>query len=81
MWTILKTILFGLLDLFLVGIIVRWLFKYSMQFFKALWQAGMGSFLTTITKDNTNDPISGYKVFLVFIVLGMLLWGERTLFF
>ena len=81
MWTIVKTILFGLLDLLVVGVLIKWLFKTPTQFLKALWQAGKGSFLTTVTKDNTNDPLSGYKIFLTFIILGLLLWGEQALFF
>lgn len=62
-WTILKTIMFGLLDLFVLMIIIKCLFKTPTQFVKSLSLAGKGSFLSTVTKDNRNDPLSGYKIF------------------
>jgi hypothetical protein len=62
-------------------ILIKWLFKTPTQFFKSLWQAGKGSFLLTVTKDNTNDPLSGYKIFLTFMAIGFLIWGEQALFY
>jgi hypothetical protein len=76
-----KTILFWLIDLTIIVSLIKWLFKTPIQFLRSLLQVGKGPFINTVTKDKTNDPLSGYKVFLIVIVLGLLIWAEQSLFY
>ena len=81
MWEVIKTIFFGLLDLFVLLVLIKWLFQTPRKFFKALWQAGRGSFLLTVLRDKNNDPLAGYKIFLTIMILAGLIWVEQTLFY
>lgn len=35
----------------------------------------------TVTKDNTNDPFSGIKLFLTLMAVGLLIWGKQSWFY
>jgi hypothetical protein len=71
---------FGLLDLFVLLLLIKWLFQTPTKFIKALWQVGRSPFFNLILKDRQNDPIAGYKVGLMLIIVGLLVWGEQSLF-
>jgi hypothetical protein len=81
MWAVIKTIFFGLLDLFVLLVLIKWLFQTPRKFFEALWQAGRGSFLSTVIRDKNNDPIAGYKIFLTIMIVAGLIWAEKSLFY
>jgi hypothetical protein len=81
MWQVIKTILLGLLDLFVLLLLIKWIFQTPSQFFKALWQSGKPSFMR-LRINYKNDVPAGYeKILLVIAVLGFLVWGEQSLFY
>jgi hypothetical protein len=73
--------LFGLIDLFVVLVLIRWLFQTPGKFLRAFWQAGRFGMTPQFGKDKDYDPIAFYKVFLVLMVFGLLAWGEQSLFY
>jgi len=78
---VIKTILLGLVDLLVLAILIKWLFKTASEFFKCLWQAGKGTFFLTVAKDNTDDPLYAIKIAFTLIALLLLIWGEHSLFY
>ena len=70
---------FGLLDLLVLLVLIKWLFQTPTKFIKALWRVGRNPFWNLALKDKQNDPIAGYKVFITLVIVGLLVWGEQSL--
>lgn len=80
MWKIIKTVMFGLLDLFVLMALIKWLFTTPIAFLKALWQVGKPLYPTR-TDDSATYNLNVFKVAFTLIVVGLLIWGEQSLFY
>jgi hypothetical protein len=81
MWSTIKTIIFGLLDLFVVVALVKWLFQTPARFFKAFWRVGRNPGFDLISKDKGHGELDAVKLFIIFIALAFLIYGEQSWFY
>lgn len=81
MWVVIKTIFFGLVDLFVLAVLIKWLFNTPMEFLKAFWQVGKPLYRVRRTDDDMTYNLNVYKIGFTFIVVGLLMWGEKSLFY
>jgi hypothetical protein len=80
--SIIKTIVFGLLDALVLLVLIKWLFQTPTKFFKALRRAGKPSFgpgATTLREKN-GERSKNNEVAATLLILVLLIWAESSFF-
>jgi len=80
MWSAIKTIFFGLLDMVVLLFLIRLLFRTPANFFKAFWRAGRPAGFTFLTLRNRDgEPSKNLEVYATIMALALLIWAEKSL--
>jgi hypothetical protein len=80
---VIKTVLFGLLDLIILLVMIRWIFQTPGEFFNALWRARKPPFGFGLLafRDKNGDRKRDIDVGGTLMILAILIWAEKTFFY